>query len=222
MKPVDLTGKRFGMLTILSRAENAPGGKTRWNCQCDCGAVATIRGADMRNGKIKSCGCMRREIAAKQGKKNATHGDTHTRLYTIWQSMRQRCRITKGQVYENYGKRGVFVCEEWRYDFSSFRSWAVSNGYRDGLTLERKDTNGPYSPGNCCWATMKEQQNNRRNNRMITHGGKTQTLSQWADQTGISAATIAWRLNAGWPASDLFIPASLNNSRIRKERNKNA
>lgn len=222
MRPIDLTGKRFGMLTVLTRADNTPGGKTRWDCVCDCGDYATVRGEDIRSGKIKSCGCLRKKTAAAQGKTNTSHGGTGTRLYAEWNGMRGRCENSNGLPYSNYGGRGIVVCDEWRDSFEAFREWALANGYRDDLTLDRKDTNGPYSPDNCRWATMKEQQNNRRNNRLITHDGKTQTIAQWADQTGIAAATISWRLQAGWPASDLFIPARLNNARIRKERNKNA
>jgi hypothetical protein len=114
------------------------------------------------------------------------------------------------------------VCGEWSDSFIAFRDWAVTNGYQDNLTLDRKDNDKQYSPDNCRWSSMKEQQNNRRNNRMLTYNGKTQTLSQWAEQSGLLTETLWQRVNAGWPESDLFIPANLNNARLRKVGNINA
>lgn len=217
MKANDLTGRDFELLHVQARVENSPDGKTRWICTCECGAEVTVRGSDLLSGRIKSCGCIRRMTAAKQGKKNATHGGTNTRLYTEWCCMLRRCK-----AHHNYKGRGIEVCQEWRHSFEAFRDWALANGYQDNLTIERKNTDGNYCPENCRWATMKEQQNNRRNNRVITYNGKTQTLAMWADETGIRAETIRWRIKAGWPESDLFMPVNLNNARIRKDRNKNA
>ena len=217
----DIAGHRFGHLIAVRRAGSIAG-KSIWECRCDCGGLSSVRLTDLTTGKVKSCGCVRREILSTQGAKNATHGASHTRLYGIWLGMKQRCQYKNGHAYGNYGGRGVSVCDEWMNSFVVFRDWAMANGYRDDLSIDRKDTNGPYAPWNCRWSTMEEQQNNRRNNLVITCGGTSLTLSQWAKRTGIPAATISWRVKAGWPENELFIPVSLSNAKTRKEMMKNA
>ena len=130
---------------------------------------------------------------------NYRHGMRYTRLYNIWRSMNQRCRNPKSYNYERYGGRGITVCEEW-HQFIPFRDWAMKNGYADNLTIDRKDTNGNYEPGNCRWATPKEQANNKRSNRHIELDGVSHTLAEWEGITGIKLNTIWARLDRGWPA----------------------
>lgn len=197
----DITGERYGRLTVLSREGKNGSGSITWRCKCDCGKEVVISGKALRRGEAKSCGCTRNEKIAAVGKKNATHGERHTKLYSQWSSMKARCSNPAHNRYELYGGRGIAVCAEWANNFEAFRDWAIANGYRDGLTIDRKDTDGPYSPENCRWATQKEQQNNRRNNRRITYGGKSQTLQQWAEERGIKRQTIQTRLSRGWPVS---------------------
>lgn len=122
-----------------------------------------------------------------------------TRLYTVWNNMRQRCYNESRRDYPWYGGRGITVCREWKESFPNFMNWATKNGYRNGLTLDRIDTNGHYSPDNCRWATRKEQANNRRSNRHLTHDGRTQSMQQWADELGLETSTIWRRLYYGWP-----------------------
>lgn len=215
----DLTGQKFGRLTVVNRAENTAQGKIRWLCTCDCGATTRVSRSDLLQGRVKSCGCLRRETTAKMGKANATHSEYGTRLYHVWQGMKQRCSYAKGFAYTDYGGRGIYVCDEWRNSFEEFRDWAMANGYRDDLSIDRIDVNGNYEPSNCRWATMKIQQNNRRNNRLLTINGVTMTLAGWADKTGISSACIANRLSYGWPEQDLLIEPNLANSKIRREKN---
>ena len=124
---------------------------------------------------------------------------SNDRLYNIWRNMIQRCTDENSTNYERYGGRGVTVCNQWITHFEPFMEWAIDSGYRDDLTLDRKDNDGPYSPENCRWATQEEQQNNKRNNHMIFFRGKSQTLQQWANETGIKAPTIRRRLKNGWP-----------------------
>ena len=128
--------------------------------------------------------------------------------------MRQRCGYTSGVAYKNYGGRGVTICKEWD-DFQAFYEWAMYNGYADNLTLERKDTNGNYCPENCRWATMKEQQNNRRNNRIVEYGGARYTLSELAKRLNIRPATLAWRIDHGWKVEEFGLLPNLNNKNIR-------
>lgn len=126
------------------------------------------------------------------------HRETKTRLHKIWESMLERCEYEKHPHYEDYGGRGISVCEGW-HDYVSFRNWAVDNGYSDGLSIDRINNDLGYSPDNCRWSTMKEQQRNKRNNRLLTFCGETKTVSEWAENTEINKTTIKERLNAGWP-----------------------
>ena len=121
------------------------------------------------------------------------------RLYRIWSVMRGRCNNPNQSEYHRYGARGITVCPEWD-SYSVFKSWALANGYDDTLTIDRIDSNGPYCPENCRWATVKEQSNNRRTCHLLTYNGKTQSLMQWAEETGLSRSCISNRLKKGWPA----------------------
>ena len=129
------------------------------------------------------------------------HGGTGTRLHKIWLSMRERCNRRKHPYYKNYGGRGIVVCNEWD-EFTAFREWAYENGYSDELTIDRIDNNGNYEPSNCRWVTVKEQQNNKRNNRRITYQGETYTLTQLAEKIGMNKTTLKERLNMGWSVED--------------------
>lgn len=115
-------------------------------------------------------------------------------LYSAWHHIKTRCYDDAHERYKNYGGRGISMCDEWKNNPRAFILWALENGYRDGLTIERIDTNGNYCPENCRWATQKEQQNNRTNNRTITYKGKTQTIAQWAEETGIKYTTLWQRI----------------------------
>ena len=135
----------------------------------------------------------------KEARKKAhtTHGGSKTRLFRIWQYMRKRCTNKNAINYERYGGRGITVCPEWQNDFAAFRDWAMANGYRDDLTIDRKDNNGPYSPENCKWSTVKEQGNNRRSTHLITYNGETHSIKGWSEKTGIAESTLWNRIHAG-------------------------
>lgn len=199
-KLIDLTGQKFGRLTVIERANNSKDGRTRWKCVCECGSgkEVVVTGVDLRNGHSKSCGCIQKEIASITVKPHYTHGKSNSRIYRIWRNMKSRCYCKKNAIYKYYGERGITVCDEWVDDFKSFYYWAMQNGYADELSIDRKDVNGNYEPNNCRWATKKEQANNTRNNRIITYKGVTLTLSQWSEKTGINSKTIQTRLNNGW------------------------
>lgn len=122
------------------------------------------------------------------------------RLYGVWKNMRQRCRDKNKEHYDRYGGRGISVCSEWN-DYLIFREWAIKNGYKEGLTLDRIDTNGDYIPQNCRFVTWKEQQNNRTSNHKIYANGETHTIAEWSDITGISQRTIQSRIRYGWDES---------------------
>lgn len=119
------------------------------------------------------------------------------RLIVIRHSMYCRCYYPTTHGYERYGGRGIKICEEWRNNPDSFYDWAINNGYKKGLTLDRIDVNGNYEPSNCRWVTKEVQDNNRRNNRKIIYNGETKTLSQWAKLFNINRVTLSDRLKIG-------------------------
>lgn len=154
MKLIDITGQRFGRLTVIKRADSRT-----WYCKCDCGNITKADSYQLRHGITKSCGCFHRELC---GDKHRKHGMTRTRLYRIFYKMHERCYRTTNDNYKYYGGLGVKVCDEWFHNFENFKEWSLQNGYNDELTLDRINPAGNYEPSNCRWATWKQQCENRR------------------------------------------------------------
>lgn len=154
---IDLTGEKYGRLTVVGfdRVQNR---KSYWKCVCDCGLTVVVPGNSLRSGNTSSCGCLKRELTAAQGRANRKHGEGHdnkTRLYTIWCGMRQRCNNSNHHAFSLYGGKGVKVCDEWN-DYTAFKSWALSHGYADNLCIDRIDPSKGYCPDNCRWITASE------------------------------------------------------------------
>lgn len=202
----DLTGQQFGRWTVLQYAGRGKHGEIQYKCRCQCGVERILRRSSLTSGNSKSCGCLSRDIAREL---NTSHGATGTRLYRIWAGIIQRCcNDRKPYEWEKYGGRGITVCDEWRKSFEAFQDWALSNGYRDELTIDRIDNDGPYCPGNCRWATIYEQNNNKRTSKYISFNGETGTLREFADKYGLAYSCLYARLEHGWNISEaLFTPS---------------
>lgn len=215
----DLTGKKFGRLTVVELDRYDPKShSTKWKCVCDCGKEKTVLASCLKSGNTTSCGCYDLEQKSKRSWKHGIGNEN--RLYRIWGGMKSRCYSTADRNYKRYGGRGIKVCKEWLSDFTVFQSWALSHGYQDSLSIDRIDNDGDYTPDNCRWATKKVQSNNRRTNVYITYNGETHTLAEWADITGIKELTLAQRKRFGWSDSECIeVPVSpKNNQTTRKEK----
>ena len=184
----DLSGKKFGYLTIAERVQNAKNGKARWKCICDCGNETIVTSTDIMTGHTSSCGCKRYESH------NRVHGMNKTDIHTKWVQMRQRCYNKNDASYIHYGAKGVSVCDEWRNNFIAFMNWSYSNGYKEGLSLDRIDNLKGYYPDNCRWVKWEDQSGNRMNNIKITFNGKTQNLKKWCDELGKDYLFIRQRI----------------------------
>ena len=195
MKLENLTGKRFGRLTVLERAPSV-NKRTMWLCQCDCGNKKVVEAYTLKIGESKSCGCLRKEA----GKYTSTHGMSKHPLYKKYMKMVSRCECEHNKDYENYGGRGIKVCDEWRNDFMAFYDWSLKNGYKEELTIARIDNDRDYSPDNCRYVTKLRQNNNRRSNRFLEYNGEIMTMADWGRKMGIDPRVIEHRLNrSGWP-----------------------
>lgn len=190
---IDLTGKRFGGWIVIEQAGNNARGGALWRCRCDCGTVRAVNGADLRNEKSVSCGCL--GSRAMIGKIRRSHGESGTPLYQVWKNMRARCRNPSTEGFKNYGGRGIAICAEWD-EFAVFAEWAKSSGYRDDLSIERINVNGNYCPENCTWADAATQNANRRFNRRAPDG---ELWWHKARANGVTWAAYSWRRARGWP-----------------------
>ena len=188
MKRVDLTGQRFGRLTVVKPAPNIGTG-TAYQCRCDCGVLKVIPRNYLKSGHTKSCGCLGRETHIK-------HGACGTGTYNSWIAAKRRCDYPGATGYRDYGGRGITVCGRWR---DSYQAFLDDMGERPtGHSIDRIDRNGNYEPGNCRWAARETQNNNTSRNRMLEFQGREQTISQWAKECGLTHSIVSKRLKLGW------------------------
>jgi len=172
-----LEGQRFSRLIVQSFDEVRPDRNAVWICLCDCGNTVRVTTALLKFGKVKSCGCLTREISI-------THGMANSRPYNIWRGMKTRCTNPNEPNYERYGGRGITYSPDWE-TFEGF--WKdMEAGYADELSIDRIDNEQGYSKDNCRWSTIEEQNFNKRNNVSLTHNDKTLTVTEWADELGIN------------------------------------
>lgn len=193
---IDLSGKRFGKLTVISKSDIRKSNKVYWNCLCDCGKETIVCGSNLGR-MVNSCGCIKSDRITKI---KTIHGQRSTKLYAVWCSMKSRCNNKNAKSYKDYGARGINVCEEWLNSFESFYEWSMKNGYKEGLQIDRINNNGDYCPENCRWITRKENMNNTSKNVFLDYNGDIKTLSQWSDIVGTSEKLISGRLKRGWSA----------------------
>ena len=193
----DLVGRRFHDLLVISFLERK-NGRNYWLCRCCCGNEKTVRGDHLISGATHSCGCKKTKQITEMNKTNKKHGMRYSRIYNIWCGIKDRCENSNYHNYNDYGGRGIKICEDWRRDFVKFYEWAVKNGYKSDLTIDRINVNGDYCPENCRWVSMKVQENNKRNNRVLTYKGRSQTITQWSEEIGINRETLYGRIRRGW------------------------
>lgn len=204
----NLTGQKFGHLTVLEKAGSDPKrAEWRWLCKCECGNLTIVPSYRLRHGEVTSCGCHQydRNFCSKKAK-------NYPRLYRIYRGMKTRCTNPKYPYWDRYGGRGISICDEWQ-KFDNFCDWALSSGYEEdkrypALSIDRIDVDRGYSPDNCRWATATQQANNTSRNHLISAFGKTMTIAEWSRETGIKDKTIYHRVaEYGWtPEEAVSIP----------------
>lgn len=203
----DTLNKRFGLLTVIDikKIDN----RTQAVCRCDCGNIRNCDISYLKKSKSDTCGCKRAIQSSIGGKCKNSHKKSYTRLYQIWENMKQRCLNKNFKRYDYYGGRGIGICEDW-LNFVNFNEWAINNGYEENLTLDRIDNMGDYSPNNCRWITSFEQQSNTRKTVRLTYNGETHHVSEWARKIGVGRSIILYRIKRGKPIEEILKPKVLD------------
>ena len=200
-KFIDLTGQKFGRLTVIKRVKKHEDSRTLWQCCCCCGNTTIVDARHLKNGHTQSCGCLKKdfcqETLVRFGGVNKKHGLHGSRLYRILDGMKQRCYNTNDDSYKHYGGRGITICAEWldkENGFMNFYNWAMANGYNDTLSIDRIDNDKGYSADNCRWATKQEQTDNRRCVKTFTYKGVTyKSVAEASRQLGITESALKYR-----------------------------
>lgn len=286
-KKLDLTGQRFGRLTVIEKDPESKG-KIFWICRCDCGGTKRVESYRLRSGHVQSCGCLEQENREKRKsiseyigqkynyltileevptkknelrkvlckcecgnekvyflsnvirgttkscgcyqkaylrEKQTSHGSSNTRLYNVWINIKERCYNPNNTSFNDYGGRGIAVCNEWLNDFTLFEKWAYENGYDKNAdylqcTLDRQDVNGNYCPENCRWVTAAQQSVNKRNNKWFTYDGEKHTISEWAKIKNLKYVTLFTRLKKGWTIEDALNTPAIIGGKNHDKRNR--
>lgn len=207
-KLVIAVGSVFGRLTVtgvgVTRRTKTGGSDFTSECDCLCGKKNKVVSNKMLRAGVKSCGCLRDETTAERNRLNVAHGKSRTAEYESWHAMKGRCGNVNNRKYKDYGGRGIEVCQRWRDSFEAFLS---DMGLRPTTehSLDRfPDKDGNYEPGNCRWATIEEQNRNRRNNHMVELNGQSKTMSEWCQEKGVAKSTILNRVKSGMSPQEAF------------------
>lgn len=192
---IDLTGEKYGRLTVVKRVESSKSGKARWECKCSCGNTTIAISTDLRTGNTQGCGCLRNERIATL---NHSHGLAESDEYRIWSHMKGRCYQESDISYPRYGGRGIRVCDRWLNSFENFYADMGPRPIGD-YSIDRREGNGNYEPGNCRWATRVEQNRNRSNTRLVSYSGTNVTIGELAEKSGLSYRLLYKRIVLlGW------------------------
>ena len=191
---IDLLGKRFGRLTVIERMPNNKRHQAVWKCLCDCGKEVIVASGHLRSGHSQSCGCLAHERAADY---HRTHDMKGTKLFRVYHTMKGRCCNPTDHKYPSYGGRGIKICSEWLSNPKSFFEWALANGYKEGLSIDRINNEGDYCPENCRWVDSYTQANNKRNNHIYEYYGNKLTIAEWAKLLDLSYSAIKSRIKRG-------------------------
>ncbi len=207
MKKQNRVGEVIGRLKVIGFAGVTKNGNALWECLCECGKTKAIQSGNLKVGHTMSCGCLKKE---KFGKGYLKHGLTKTSTYHSWAGMIQRCTNQNHPHYKDYGGRGITVYEPWM----KFENFLLDMGQSPpDCTIERIDNNKGYEPRNCCWATFKQQQRNRRSSKIICYQGKSQCLAAWAEEYNVKQTKVLKRLKNGWSipqALEIELPPKLH------------
>lgn len=202
-KVIDLTGQKFGMLTVVEFI-GRKNFHSWFRCECKCGGQTVTTSNNLRRFHTTSCGCYNEKMFRESTMK---HGLSKHKLFRTWTDMKNRCYFNKHNRYEYYGGKGIEVCELWLDSFLEFYWWGIREGWKKGLSLDRKDNSKNYCPDNCKWSTVAQQNRNRTSNVRITIDGVTKILIEWSEITGIKPMTIKGRLKRGWsPKEAVYTP----------------
>lgn len=197
-------GKKYGKLQIVSldykKQKYAKNGRKDgflyyFKCLCECGNYTVVNLHDLTSHHTQSCGCYQKDQTSKS---NKTHGLKNSPVFYIWTSMKQRCLNPNNRAYKNYGGRGITVCDEWKDDFKAFYDWAMANGYKEKLSIDRIDVNGNYEPSNCRWATRRIQSRNTRKNIIVEYKDEKLCLKDLAVKYNIDYKLLHKRFKKGW------------------------
>lgn len=205
----DCVGKTYGVLTVIELQIKE--GSTQAVCLCECGKTRFCQPYYLKTRPSKKCACHLSKIASNNGRIKYSHGMSNSRVYRIWENMKQRCLNKKFKWYDCYGGRGISICEEWLI-FDNFYRWAFDSGYDHKLTLDRRDNEGNYTPENCRWITNFEQQSNTRKTVRLTYKGETHHVSEWARRMGCTRGKILYRLGLGRPINVILSELSTVNN----------
>lgn len=182
----NLSGSKFGRLTVIGENGRSKQGSVIWLCQCECGNQVSVNSSYLMTNTTRSCGCLKKEESINRF---TTHGKSRTRLYITWSGMNQRCYDQNCKSYKSYGAKGVTICDEWK-SFSSFQKWAEQCGYNDKATIDRKDSSGNYCPENCQWLSFQDNREKHRDSIMLSHNGEVHPLKTWCDKLGLPVNTV--------------------------------
>ena len=209
-KFIDLSGQKFNQLTVVERVKS--NSSTRWKCKCDCGNFTEVTSANLKNGAVKSCGCLRHKHSH-----NYLHGKSKSALYQMWKSMLYRCESPKNIAYKFYGARGITVCDEW-HNFSVFEKWVKETKPNADYTIERIDVNKGYYPNNCTWIPLNKQANNRRSCVMITYNNDTHNLMEWCKLLNLDYKRVHNRMyKLGWTFEKaISTPIDIKKSKVER------